>query len=329
MSPSSMKAAVYRRFGGPEVVTVETVPRPEPADNELLIRVHASTVSIADYRLRTKDLPKGLGIVGPLAFGIVRPRRQILGMDFAGVVEKVGSAVTLFAPGDRVIGEPSRASGGHAEYLVIAEDATVTLAPSNLSLEDAASLVFGGLTMSAFYNAAPPTAGARVLVNGASGSTGTAAVQLAAAAGAHVTGVSSAGNHDFVRSLGAAEMIDYATTDFATTASEKYDIIVDCVGNAGYSRVASILKPGGALLMVISGLGGMMTARRDSRRLGGVVTATPPGGTAADLSRVVELAEAGQFVPVIERVYSLDEITDAHRRVGEWRKRGNLVLKLA
>ncbi len=327
MTAQTMRAAIHRRFGGPEVVTVETVPRPEPAANELLVRVHASTVSIADYRVRSKDLPRGLGIVGPIAFGLFRPRHQTLGMDFAGVVESVGSEVSLFAPGDRVIGVPRRSSGGHAEYLTIAEDAKVTAAPHNMSLEDAVSLVFGGLTMMEFYNAAAPAPGLRVLVNGASGSTGTAAVQLAAAAGAHVTGVSSAANHELVRGLGASEMIDYATTDFAKTG-ETYDIIVDCVGNAGYRRSGGILTPGGSLLMVISDLGGMMTARRDSRRSGGIVTATPPGGTAADLRRVVELAEAGSFVPVVERVYGLDEITDAHRRVGEWRKRGNLVLRL-
>jgi NADPH:quinone reductase-like Zn-dependent oxidoreductase len=322
-----MQAAVYRKFGGPEVVHIEDVPRPTPAPNEVLIRVHASTVSVADYRSRSKDLPRGMGFFGPLSLGIFGPRKPILGMDVAGIIEQVGSAVTRFSVGDKVIAMRGSRFGGHAEYAVMPETGTIALAPRNMSLEDAASLIFGGITARQFLNLVTLAPGASVLVNGASGSTGSAAVQLAVALGARVTGVSSAGNHELVRSLGAAEVIDYATSDFAANG-KTYDVIVDCVGNAGFDRVGDSIKPSGALLLVVGDLHSMLTARRDSKRSGKLVTMTTPGATASDMEYLVQLAEAGKFVPVVDRTYSLDEIVEAHRYVGTGRKRGNLVLRL-
>ena len=322
-----MKAAVYRKFGGPEVVHVEQLPRPVPKPNQVLIRVHASTVSIADYRSRSLDLPKGLGFFGPLSLGILGPRNPVLGMDLAGVIEQVGSDVTRFAVGDEVIGERGFRFGGHAEYAVMSETSTLARKPKNMSLEDAVALVFGGVTARLFLKQVDLRPGAEVLVNGASGSTGSAAVQLAKAAGARVTGVSSAGNHELVRSLGADEVIDYAVTDF-TKNGKTYDVIVDTVGNAGFDRVNASIKPGGALLLVIGDLHSMLTSRRDSRRSGKLVTMSSGASAASDLEYLVQLAEAGKFVPVIDRRYTLDEIVEAHRYVGTGRKRGNLVLRL-
>ena len=322
-----MRAAVYSRFGAPEVVRVVDVPQPVPGPTEVLIRVAASTVSVADYRTRSKDLPPGLGFFGPLSLGVFRPRHPILGMDLSGTIEQIGGSVTRFAVGDRVIALRGSDFGAHAEYAVIDEDATIAIAPTNLPLEDAAALVFGGVTMKKFFNLHSP-AGQRVLVNGASGACGTAAVQLAVAMGASsVTGVSSAANHALVESLGATEMIDYATTDF-TTLGRQWDVIVDCVGNAGYGRVASSVTAGGAVLLVVGSLGSMLSAGRDSRRLGGVVAMmTKPSG-ASDLKYLVELAEAGSFAPVIDRRYTLDEIVEAHRYVGTGRKRGALLVAI-
>ncbi|GHF07588.1 NAD(P)-dependent alcohol dehydrogenase [Pseudolysinimonas yzui] len=330
MSPeagTTMRAAVYRRFGGPEVVHVENIPRPQPKADEVLIRVHASTVSVADYRSRSLDLPPGLGFFGPLSLGIFGPRRPVLGMDLAGVVEQVGSEVSLFAPGDEVVGLRGFRFGAHAEYAVMRETAAIARKPANLTFDEAVCLVFGGLTARGFLSQVELPAGADVLVNGASGSTGSAAVQIARAMGAHVTGVSSARNHDLVRSLGADEVIDYATTDFAADG-KTYDVIVDAVGNAPFARVGASIKPGGALLLVVGDLHSMLTARRDSRRSGKLVTMHGVPSTAADVTYLVELAEAGRFVPVIERHYGLDEIVEAHRFVGTGRKRGNLVLRL-
>lgn len=322
-----MRAAVYRKFGGPEVVHIEEIARPEPEADEVLIRVHASTVSVADYRSRSLDLPKGLGFFGPLSLGIFRPRRRVLGMDLAGIVEQVGSDVTRFAVGDEVIGMRGFRFGGHAEYAVMRETGTIARKPKNLSLDDAVSLVFGGITARLFFNQVTLAPGAEVLVNGASGSTGSAAVQLAKALGARVTGVSSAGNHELVRRLGADEVIDYAVTDFSANG-KTYDVIVDTVGNAPFTRVNTSIKPGGALLLVVGDLHSMLTASRDSERSGTLVTMQSAPSTASDLEYLVDLAEAGRFVPVIDRHYTLDQIVEAHRFVGTGRKRGNLVLRL-
>ena len=321
-----MRAAVIHRFGGPEQVGIEDLPRPVPKKNEVLIRVHASTVSIADYRVRTKDLPKGLGFFGPLALGAFRPRRPVLGMDVAGVVDEVGSAVTRFAVGDRVIAMPGARYGGHAEYIAVQQDAAIAHAPKGWSHEDAVSILFGGVTVLAFLSLYPLAPGMRVLVNGASGATGSSAVQIAKHYGAHVTGVTTHG--DVVTRLGADEVIDYRTTDFASLGRQ-WDVLIDCVGNAPFERVSSSIRPGGALLMVITDLRGMLSARRNSRRLGGVVSNSSRRVSAADLALLARLAEDGELTPVIERIYEFDEIRAAHARVGENRKVGNLVLRVS
>lgn len=314
-----------RRFGGPDRVNIETIARPVPKDDEVLIRVHASTVSVADYRVRSLDLPKGLGLFGPLALGVVKPRHPVLGMDVAGVVESVGSAVTAFAVGDRVMGVPGGQFGGHAEYITMKQDAAIALAPTGWSHEDSVALLFGGVTVLTFLKLYPLTPGMRVLVNGASGATGSSAVQIAKHFGAHVTAVST--HTDLVLSLGADAAIDYRATDF-TTIGEQWDVIIECVGNAPFERVASSIVRGGALLMVISDLAGMLGARRHSRRLGGVVSNSNPNATGADVAFLATLASSGALRPVIERVYEFDEIREAHARVGTKRKVGNLVLRV-
>ena len=174
-----VRAAVYRRFGGPEVVRVEEVQKPVAKGGEVLVRVVASTVSAADYRMRTRDLPKGLGFFGPLTIGIFGPRKKILGMDFAGVVEAVGEGVTRYKPGDEVFGLTGFSFGGHAEYVCLAEGAAMVPKPAGWSLEDAVALVFGGHTVSECIRRCPIKPGDEVLVNGASGAVGTAAVQVA------------------------------------------------------------------------------------------------------------------------------------------------------
>lgn len=323
----TMQAAVYRRFGGPEVVRVETGPRPVPKPDELLIRVRASSVSVADHRARSLDLPPGLGFYGPLALGVVRPRHPVLGMDAAGVVEAVGDAVTAFAPGDEVIAMLGSRFGGHAEYVTVPQTAAIARKPANLTWEESAALLFGGHTALAFLGLVQLGPGVEVLVNGASGAVGTAAVQLASARGATVTGVCSAVNADLVRALGARRVIDYAVEDFAAV-SDRYDVIVECVGNAPFSRVERSLKPGGALLMVITSLGGMLRARRDARRSGGIVTAQGAAVSADDLAELVALVEAGRFRPVVDRIVDLDDIVEAHRVVDTGRKRGNVVVRM-
>lgn len=323
-----MRAAVARRFGGPEVVQVEQVSKPAPKPDELLVRVHASTVSVADHRLRSRDLPDGLGFLIPVSLGVFRPRKRVLGMDVAGVVEAVGADVTGFAPGDEVIAMLGGSFGGHAEYVCVPVSKAIAPKPPSLSMEEAVALVFGGHTALAFLAHVDIVPGTEVLVNGASGAVGSAVVQLAKLRGARVTAVCSGANADLVRSLGADRVIDYTAEDFAA-AGEVYDVVVDCVGNAPFERVEQSIKPGGALLLVVADLKGMRSAGRHSRRSGKLVTLKPAPVTSEDFAGFARLAETGAFRPVIDRTYDLDDIAEAHRYVDTGRKRGNVVLRIA
>ncbi|SDY82565.1 NADPH:quinone reductase [Geodermatophilus africanus] len=322
-----MRAAVYRRFGGPDTVRVDQVPRPTVGTDDVLIRVHASTVSAADHRARSREVPRGLGLLAAMGIGLFRPKRPVLGFDVAGVVEAVGANVTAFGQGDEVIAMTGAYFGGHAEYARVPGGAAIAHKPRNMSFENAVTLVFGGLTARCFLQQAHPAPGAAVLVNGASGAVGTAAVQLAAYAGAHVTGVCSGGNRELVTSLGADRVIDYTTEDF-TAGPASYDVIVDCVGNDPFERVRHLLKPGGALLLVITDLPGLLLAPLRSRRTGHLVTADVGRPTAEDLAFLVDLAEAGSFQAVRDRTYDLADVAEAHRYVDTGRKRGNVVLRL-
>lgn len=320
-----MKAAVYRRFGGPEVVAIHEVARPVPAADELLIRVHATTVSAADYRSRSRDVPPGLLIPSSLVLGIFRPRRPVLGMDAAGLVVEVGAGVQRFAVGDEVLAMLGSRFGGHAEYAIVKATDAVTRKPAGLTFDDAVSLVFGGITARAYLRQATIGAGTRVLVNGASGAVGTAAVQLAKAAGAHVTGVSSAANQAFVSGLGADRTIDYRATDFVAEG-DRYDVIVDCVGNAPVDRVLPALNPGGAVLLVAGNLRSLVAAKGQSRRHGITVVTGPGPYRSEDLEHVVDLAARGILSPTIDRTFAFEQVADAHRYVDTGRKRGSVVL---
>jgi NADPH:quinone reductase-like Zn-dependent oxidoreductase len=323
-----MKAAVYRRFGGPDVVHVEQIADLEPKADELLVRVIASTVSAADYRSRSRDIPAGLALPSALVLGFFRPRRPVLGMDAAGIVEKKGDDVQGFAPGDEVAVMLGSRFGGHAEYALVKASDAVVHKPHGLGFDEAASLIFGGLTAQAYLNQAAVQAGSSILVNGASGAVGTAFVQLASAVGAHVTAVCSRSNHALVTDLGAERTIDYRTHDFAADGTT-YDVIVDCVGNAPVERIAHSVRPGGAVLLVAADLRSLLRAKRDSRRYGITVVTGPGPYRAADLQHVMYLAEVGDVRAVIDRSYSLDDIVTAHRYVDTGRKRGSVVVNVS
>jgi NADPH:quinone reductase-like Zn-dependent oxidoreductase len=327
---STMRAATYRRFGAPEVVRVEEVAKPSPRPDEVLIRVHASTLSAADHRARSRTVPAGLEIPTALGLGVFRPRNRVLGMDVAGVVEATGSTVSKFRVGDEVVAMLGAKFGGHAEYVTVAEDAAITAKPRTMGFEEAVTVVFGGLTARAFLTRADVKPGDTVLINGASGAVGTAAVQLAKDLGAHVTAVCSKGNRDLVASLGADRVIDYTAQDFAA-GNHTYEVIVDCVGNAPFSRVSGRLSPGGKLLLVVADLKGILQASANTRRSGKLVTAgdLKLRYTAEDLASLVRLAEAGRYRAVIDRTYTLPEVVRAHRYVDAGRKQGNVILRIA
>jgi len=320
-----MKAAVYRRYGPPDVVSIEEVPRPEPRPNEVLVKVRATTVSAGDARLRSARVPPGFGLLLRLGFGLSGPRRQILGWEFSGEVAALGSSASRAALGDRVFGTRM---GSHAEYVAVPQDNLAPI-PATLRFEDAAALVFGGMT-SLFYlrNLGKIRPGERVLINGASGAVGTAAVQLAKHFGATVTGVCSASNAQLVRSLGAERTIDYAKEDFTQTG-EPYDIILDAVGNCTFARCKRALSSGGRLLLVVASLGqifgAMLRPSRDGRR----VLAGVGSPRVEDLRFLGALAESGALKPVIDRTYPLSRIRDAHAYVDTGRKKGSVVITLS
>ncbi|MHC2999497.1 hypothetical protein OB08_09970 [Microbacterium sp. HJ5] len=322
-----MTAAVARRFGGPDVVEVTQVPTPEPRADEVLVRVRATTVSIADHRLRAADLPRGLGFLRIVALGAFRPRKPVLGMEAAGEIVRVGADVTDFAVGERVMVMRGSAMGCHAQYVRARAGGAVVPIPGAMSYEDAAAILFGGYTAVSFLDRVELQPGTRVLVNGASGAVGTAAVQLAAAAGAHVTAVTSARNADLVRSLGAERVVDYLSEDFAA-GDDRWDVVVECVGNAPFTRVERVLAPGGALLLVIADGPSMLRERSQSRRSGLLVTHEGSVFGKAALERVAAHAAAGELRPVIDRTFDLDDIARAHRYVDTGRKRGAVVVRV-
>jgi NADPH:quinone reductase-like Zn-dependent oxidoreductase len=293
----------------------------------VLIRTRATTVSTGDWRARSLAMPPGFGPFGRLVFGISRPRQPILGTELSGVIEAVGDGVRAFDVGDEVFAFADARMGCHAEYRSIAANGLVAHKPANLSFEQAASLSFGGMTALGFFRRAALTSGERVLVNGASGTVGSAAVQLARHIGAEVTAVSSGANVQLMRDLGAHRVIDYTASDF-TANGETYDVIVDTVGNAGYSRVGRSLAKGGRLLVVLGGFADLVFSPLAGRSSGHRVIAGPSTSRVEDLQRLAAIAAAGAFTPPIDQTYPLERIVEAHRRVETGRKRGSVVVTL-
>ena len=322
-----MKAVVYERYGPPEVLQLQEVDKPTPKDNEVLIKTHATTVTSGDWRVRSLNVPAGFGLMTRLVFGVSRPKQPILGTELAGVIESVGNDVKKFKVGDQVFAFSDTAMGCHAEYKCMPEDGAVALKPPNLTFEEAAALSFGGTTALDFFRRGRLQNGERVLVNGAAGAVGTAAVQLAKHFGADVTGVCSTANLELVRSLGASHVVDYTQEDF-TQNGETYDVIVDTAGSAPFSRSKASLKEGGRLLMVLGGLPDMLQIPWVSMTSSKKVIAGPAAGRAEDLRFLAGLAETGEFKPVIDRRYPFEQIAEAHRYVDTGRKKGNVVITL-
>jgi NADPH:quinone reductase-like Zn-dependent oxidoreductase len=321
-----MKAAVYTRYGPPDVLEIKDVDMPVPRENEVLVRVLATTVSAADWRLRKAD-----PFIARLMNGLWRPTKaRILGLELAGTVESVGRAVTRFREGDEVFGSTGFRFGAHAEYACLPENA-IEIKPANMSFEEAAAVMFGAVSALHFLRKAEIRPGQNVLVYGASGSVGVFAVQLAKHFGAHVTGVCSTGNLDLIKSLGADEVVDYTREDFSS-AGRIYDVVFDTVGKSGFSRSLKSLKRGGRYVRV-GGSGGMLAMLGDALRSTWVSTTSDvkviggvARGAAGNLPLFKELIEAGKLRTVIDRRYSLDQIAEAHRYVEAGHKKGHVVI---
>ncbi len=323
-----MKALVYQRYGAPEVVTMGEVPMPAVGKNEVRIRVHASTVSAGDWRARSLSMPPGFRLLGRLFLGVFGPRKPVLGTELAGVVEAVGASVTRFAPGDEVFAFTGADYGAHAEHRVLPEDGLIARKPSNLSFEEAAALSFGGTTALSFLrDKGKVQPGDKVLVLGASGSVGSAAVQIAKHFGAQVTGVCSTANVELVRSLGADKVIDYTKEDF-TQNGEVYDIILETTGTTSFARCERSLAEGGRLVVVHGSFAQALGLERPSKASGKKVIAGLPSVSVNDLTYLAKLAAAGELKPVIDGTYPWTRAQEAHARVDSGRKRGNVVLTM-
>lgn len=323
-----MRAILCDGYGPPERLRLAEVPGPLPGPGDVVIRLQAAEVSSADWRIRTMTMPPGFGTLGRAVFGLRRPRQPILGSGGAGVVAAVGVGVTRFRPGDAVIAASGKL-GFHAEARALSESGAIGAKPEALSFAEAAALIFGGGTALVFLrDRARVAAGERVLVNGASGAVGSAAVQIARHLGAAVTAVTSGRNAGLVQGLGAGEVIDYTTRD-PLAEPARWDVILDAVGNLETRRALRALRPGGRFLALVAGLGLLLRAPlggRGGRRILAGPAAFETAGILADLAR---LADAGVLRPLIDSVHPLEAFRAAHARVETGRKRGSVILALA
>ena len=322
-----MKAILYQQYGPPDVLQMADIAKPIPKPNEILIKTYATTVTSGDWRVRSLTVPAGFGWMTRLVFGVSRPRQPILGSELAGVVESVGEAVSRFKVGDAVFAFSDARMGCYAEYKCMPQDGAVACKPLGLSYGEAAALSFGGTTALDFLRRAKLQRGESVLINGASGAVGAAAVQLARHFGAHVTAVCGTANMAWVRALGASQVIDYTQEDF-TQNGQTYHVIMDTVGTAPFSRCQASLQDGGRLLLVLAGLADMLHAPWASLTSGKRVIAGPVSVRAEDLPLLAELATTGAFKAVIDRRYRFEQMVEAHRYVDSGRKKGNVVVML-
>ena len=324
-----MRAVVYDRYGPPEVLRLEEVDRPVPREDEVLVKIHATTVNRADVHIREANRRSGLAasLLSRLVSGLRRPRHRILGREFAGEVEAVGAAVSEFAVGDHVFGLGGLRFGAHAEFMCMRESVRIAHMPAGMSFEEAAPICDGALNALMCLKQADLRKGRTILIYGASGAIGTAGVQLAKHFGADVTAVCSTKNLELVKSLGADRVIDYTKEDF-TKNGQTYDVIFDAVGKHSFKRCRGSLEPGG-LYLPTDGFRNIILALLPSRRgAKRVVFQIPPRQPKKDVLFLKELIEAGKFRPVIDRRYPLEDVIEATRYVETQKKVGNVVLTL-
>ncbi len=303
-----MKAIIASKYGGPEVLQLKEVQKPTPKANEILIKVHATTVTAGDFRMRSFTVPPMFWLPARIALGITKPKQPVYGMELAGEVESVGKDVTKFKVGDQVFASTLTENfGGYAEYKCLPEQAMVAIKPVNIAYEEAAALPIGATTALRLLrkgNTLTSVRGQKVLIYGASGSVGTYAVQLAKYFGAEVTGVCSTANLEMVKSLGADHVIDYTKEDFSSSKAQ-YDVIFDTLAKFQKSQYSKVLAPNGNFVTM---------AKLDTKE------------SMENLVFIKELIEAGEIKAFIDRCYPLEEMVEAHRYVDSGRKKGNVVI---
>jgi NADPH:quinone reductase-like Zn-dependent oxidoreductase len=320
-----MKAIVYKRYGSPDVLQLKEIEKPIPKENEILVKVKATTVTVADIRSRSFTVPPAFWLPARITLGFKQPKKEILGMELAGVVESVGKDVKRFKEGDQVFAASLAGFGAYAEYKCLPEDGPVTIKPSNITFEEAAAIPIGARTALFFLRKTNIERGQKVLVYGASGSVGSYAVQLAKYLGAEVTGVCSTSNLELVKSLGADKVIDYTKEDFSSN-SETYDVIFEAVNKSSFTDCMKLLKKDGTYINVTEPLPSarmIWTQLTTSKKL--ILSRNSPE-TPEALNFLKELVENGSVKVVIDRNYTLEEIVEAHRYVEQGHKKGNVVI---
>jgi NADPH:quinone reductase-like Zn-dependent oxidoreductase len=327
-----VKAVITTKYGPPEVLELQEVEKPTPKSNEILIKIFATTVTAGDSEMRHLKLPFLYQLVMRMGFGFTKPRNKIPGTELAGEIEAVGSEVKKFKVGDPVFGASGMRLGTNAEYICLPEEpgemeGGVAIKPANMSYEEAATVPFGGRDSLHFLRLGKIESGQKILINGAGGSIGTFAIQLAKHFGAEVTAVDSTAKLDMLRSIGADHVIDYTQEDF-TTNGEIYDVIFDVVGKISFARSGKSLKENGVYLLAnpVSQLVRALWTRMTTSYKVVLQTAS---GTVADLVFLRELVEAGKIKTVIDKTYPLEQIVEAHRYVDTGQKKGNVVITIA
>ncbi len=318
-----MKAIVWTAYGSHEVLKYREFEKPFPKNDEVLIKIYASSVTTGDCRLRASKVPMGFWMLTRLAFGITKPRRPIIGMDISGEIELIGKDVELFKKGDKVYGTTGMKLGANAQYTCLSEKSALVKKPNNITHENAVAIIFGGLTAIHFLrNKAKIQKGQKILINGASGAVGVASIQLAKYYGAEITGICGTSNIKLIEALGANKVIDYTNEDF-TKNNETYDVIFDMVGNLSLHKCKKSLTKVGKLILINADLITNLLSISRNNLICGVA-----GESKEQLNFLKERIEAGELEAVIDRIYPLDRTDDAHRYVDRGHKKGNVIISV-
>ena len=330
-----MKAIIYTEYGSPDVLHLAEVEKPAPKDNEVLIKIYAVSVNYGDTLARNFkgtlpgefNMPFLFWLLARFAFGLNQPKNKILGSELAGKIESVGKDVKLFKAGDDVFGYRAQSMGANAEYICMPENGLVAIKPANMTYDEAALVPYGALTALNLLRAVNIQRGQKVLINGASGAIGSAAVQLAKYYGAEVTGVCGTPRLEFVKSLGADKVIDYTKEDF-TKNGQTYDLIFDILGRSSFAQCKSSLNPNGHYLLASFKMKQLLQMLWTSKIGDKKVICALSGEKIADLHSIKELIEAGKLKSIIDKRYPLEQIAEAHRYIESGKKKGNVVITL-